>query len=188
MRPPPDPARLPGIDLLPLGPLPDAAEIAAALSRRVSVPCRALGKLDLPMPPLDGRDQADADGLLARIEEFKSRDGAAVVGLTARDLGTPVFAWVFGRARRGGRAAVVSLARLDPRFYGLPPDGPLTLRRAVAEVLHELGHVAGLAHCPDPGCVMRFAALVEAADLRGDRPCRDCAARLPFLRVPASRD
>jgi len=91
----------------------------------------------------------------------------------------PIFTHVFGGARNGGHTAVVSLARLKPEFYGLPPDPALTTRRAVAEVLHEVGHLAGLAHCDDYRCLMHFSPEVEMIDLRGTTFCRSCAAELP---------
>ena len=103
----------------------------------------------------------------------------SLVGLTALDLGNPIFTFFFGRARLNGRSAIVSLARLDPRFYGLPEDPRLMVRRAVNEVLHELGHNAGLQHCNDQGCLMRVAATVEAIDIRGASYCLACSERLP---------
>jgi archaemetzincin len=159
---------------------PGLAALAARLSRRLAIPCRvasdgaAIGEL----PSLAGRGQLDADGLLARLEALAS-DASVVVGLTAQDVGIPIFTFVFGRARAGGRAALVSTARLDPSFYGLAPDPDLVLRRSVDEVLHELGHVAGLRHCEEAACLMRFAGSVEKADLRGSAFCAGCAARLP---------
>ena len=95
------------------------------------------------------------------------------------DLGLTLFTFVFGRATRNGRAAIVSLARLGPEQYGLAADSNLTARRAVAEILHELGHVAGLGHCSDVGCIMQFATSVERIDLRGLEFCPSCAAALP---------
>ena len=75
-------------------------------------------------------------------------------------------------------AALISLHRLAPSFYGLPPDPELTLTRATCECLHELGHVAGLHHCDDYRCVMHFSGDVESIDLRGSGWCDSCAALL----------
>ena len=59
--------------------------------------------------------------------------------MTSEDIALAIFTFVFGLARQGGRACLVSLARTEPAFYGLPPDQDLRDRRAVAEILHELG-------------------------------------------------
>jgi archaemetzincin len=168
--------------------------LLAELSRRVHVSCR---RVACPTaPPLDrvpGRSQIDADRWLERLEAH-AQPGIPLVGVTETDLALPIFTFVFGRARLAGGAAVISLARLRPEFYGLSPDLRLVARRAAAELLHELGHVAGLAHCERPDCLMRFAASVEAADLRGSVFCADCAARLPpglisrAYRLPAGPD
>jgi archaemetzincin len=101
------------------------------------------------------------------------------VGVTPKDVAIPIFTFVFGRARAGGSAALVSLARLDPAFYGLGQDNGLMAWRAVQEMLHELGHLALLGHCPDAACVMSFAGSVEKIDVRGAGFCARCAPGLP---------
>jgi archaemetzincin len=193
---PPDEAlRLPGetlqeIDFLPLAGLagPEADLLVAQTSVHLEVPCRLIEPPPgLEMPVIPGRDQVDADRLLSRIEALERRPGLALVGLTGRDLAIPIFTFVFGRARVGGRAAVVSLARLRPEHYGLPSDPALTVRRGVAEILHELGHVAGLGHCQDFQCLMHFSTDIEAADLRPLTCCESCAAELPAGLFVTSR-
>lgn len=161
--------------------------LLAALSARSGLACRPLTLAPAPLlEPLAGRPQIDADRLLVRLEEAaRSLGQVPLVGVTGRDLGVPLFTFVFGRARLGGAAALVSTARLRPELYGQAADPSLVARRAAGEILHELGHLAGRIHCEDPGCVMRFAASVEAADLRGDRFCPSCAAALPPGLAPA---
>jgi archaemetzincin len=155
-------------------------ELAGRLSRHVPVPCRiGHGLAEAERERLPGRDQTDADRLLASLEASAARSEAAVVGVTDLDLGIPVFTFVFGRARESGRAALVSVARLDPAFYGLPPDRDLRAQRTVLEILHELGHVAGLRHCRHHACLMRFAGSVAAVDVRGSAFCAGCSERLP---------
>lgn len=167
------------IALSPIGGLParDLEAVLAALSARVDLPCRPVAvPRQIPLATIPGRSQVDADRLLAHLEELAG--SAPLVGVTGHDLALPIFTHVFGRARLGGRAAVVSLARLrEPDVTG--GAGSLLGRRAAAEILHELGHLAGLEHCAEPGCLMRFAATIEAADLRGGTFCASCAARLP---------
>ena len=174
-------AQVSHLDLVPVGLLEPALSEALVeqLSRRTSATWRLSprwSETDLPLLPQ--RRQVDADALLARLEAHAS-EHAVLVGVTEHDLGIPLFTFVLGRGRQGGRAALVSLARLDPRFYGLPPDQGLVIRRAAVEALHELGHVAGLAHCPDTACLMSFATSVARVDVRGTRFCSACDARLP---------
>lgn len=169
-----------------VAPLDDLAaqeldHLLAALSARTGLACRPadVGPLT-PIAPVPGRAQVDADRLLFRLEAIASeRATTPLVGIIGRDIGLPLFTFVFGRARVGGHAALVSTARLRPEHYGLPEDAALVARRTAGEVLHELGHLAGRVHCERPDCVMRFAASIEAADLRGDRFCPACAQGLP---------
>lgn len=165
-----------------------AAAVAATLSRRVAVPCEIASHPELPRPPRVGeRPQHDADALLRSIEALDGGPGTVLVGITALDLAIPIFTHVFGRAVLGGRVALVSLARLAPEFYGQPPDPALALERTVTEILHELGHVAGLGHCADRGCIMSFVPNVESLDLRGRGFCAACgpvaARRIPLAAV-----
>ena len=154
-------------------------EIIAHVSARLAVPCRLhVADWDAKAVQLDGRDQFDADSLLQSISKGAA-PGTILVGLTARDLGLALFTFVFGRAKQRGHAAIVSLARLSPEHYGFPADPGLFASRAVAEVMHELGHVAGLAHCRDMGCIMYFATNVETIDLRGGGFCPACSSALP---------
>jgi archaemetzincin len=177
------------LQLLPLGAFPEplGAGMVTQLSRSVRVPCRLLPPDPrLALPRLPGRSQVDADGLLRLLEGLPREPGAVLVGLTDADIGHPIFTFFFGRARLGGGALLVSLARLDPTFYGLPADPALTVRRAIREVLHELGHVVGLRHCERPDCLMRFAGDAEAIDVRGGRFCDACRAHLPETLVAST--
>ncbi len=177
-----------GVDLLPVGALPPGTleALAVRLSRRVEVACHVLAPGALAVRRIPNRAQLDANALLEAVEALATSDSRLLVGVTAEDIAVPVFTFVFGLARQGGRACVVSLARTDPSFYGLAPDPALRDERAVAEVLHEMGHLAALEHCPDRGCLMSFAGNVERVDTRGSRFCAACAGRLPhWLRGPA---
>jgi len=176
------------VHLLPVGTLPPGTleGLAARLSRRVELACHVLPPRELPVRRIPNRDQLDAGALLEALEARATADGSLLVGVTGEDIAVPVFTFVFGLARQGGPACVVSLARTDPSFYGLPPDPALRDERAVAEVLHEIGHLATLEHCPNRGCLMSFAGNIERVDTRGSRFCAACAARLPhWLRGPA---
>jgi archaemetzincin len=115
-------------------------------------------------------------------------DAAWVLGITERDLYVPVLSFVFGQAQLRGRAAVVSLARLRPEFYGMPPDDELLAGRAVKEALHELGHVLGLVHCLDRSCPMSLSVGLSEIDAKTAEPCPSCSALLEgSLEMPRPR-
>jgi archaemetzincin len=183
MRPSEENPRFQAIQLAGIDPLPAPLldKLVASLSRRVSVPCRIREQLQLPeLPRLEERqEQVDADTLLRLLEAGTADDGGVLVALTSLDLAIPIFTFVFGRARRGGRIALVSTHRLDPQYYGLAADHGVLERRVTDEILHELGHVAGLRHCEQYDCLMHFAATAEAVDLRGTSFCATCVAALP---------
>jgi archaemetzincin len=100
------------------------------------------------------------------------------LGIATVDLFVPELNFVFGEASSERRVAVFSIARLDPRFYGEPADQEKMTHRAVAEAVHELGHVLGLAHCQQPDCVMWFSNTLEETDRKGSAFCRKCAEKL----------
>lgn len=150
--------------------------LLARLSERVGLPCTlAEGRLIDPIPWIAGREQVDSERLLEHIESLPRDPTELTLCVSAHDIGNRVFSFFFGRARLEGQAAIVSLARLDPVFYGLPADPALILERALKEILHELGHNAGLQHCPDQSCLMHFSPDVEAIDRRGGDYCTACA-------------
>jgi hypothetical protein len=76
------------------------------------------------------------------------------------------------------QVAVLSLARLRQEFYGLPPNRPLFLMRIRKEVLHELGHTAGLTHCDDRLCTMALSTNIQQLDAKGSDFCDGCSVLL----------
>jgi archaemetzincin len=153
--------------------------LAARLSRRIELPVHLLAPAELALRRINGRDQIDAGHLLELLEARATNRTRLLVGVTGDDVAVPIFTFVFGLARQGGRACLVSLARTDPEFYGLPPDPELRDGRAVCEVLHELGHLASLEHCANRTCLMSFAGNIEKVDTRGSQFCDECTPRLP---------
>ncbi len=107
-----------------------------------------------------------------------SEDLIKILGIVDLDLCTPILTFVFGEAQLGGKAALISLRRLHQEYYGLPPNPPLLLKRAVKEALHELGHTFGLTHCLDPKCVMYFSNSVKNIDTKSDKFCDSCSILL----------
>ncbi|MFN3466335.1 MAG: archemetzincin, partial [Candidatus Brocadiales bacterium] len=71
------------------------------------------------------------------------------------------------------------LCRLRQEFYGRPVDLTLLKERMVKEAVHEIGHVWGMRHCPDPCCVMFFSNSLADTDRKSDTFCKNCTG---FLR------
>lgn len=110
---------------------------------------------------------------------MKPGPGQMVLGVTAEDLYAAGLNFVFGEADPGSGRAVISLARLG---QGIDPEevferGPF-LDRAVKEAVHETGHLLGLPHCRDPGCVMRFSNSLADTDRKSERFCPSCRSAL----------
>jgi archaemetzincin len=108
---------------------------------------------------------------LARAVPEESR----VLGVTDVDLFIPILTFVFGEAQLGGRAAVVSTARLGEP--GLD-DERIVRERLAKESVHEVGHLLGLRHCETPGCVMGRSAGTWDVDKKDGELCRSCRDRV----------
>jgi archaemetzincin len=107
-----------------------------------------------------------------------------VVGVTDMDLFIPVLTFVFGEAQLGGRAAVVSTARLMPDG-GMMLNGRLLVARLAKEAVHELGHSFGLTHCDESHCVMSRSTSLIDVDTKNGGLCHDCWTHYLELREGA---
>ncbi len=129
----------------------------------------------------NSRKQHDADALLAELS-FGLEPGRKTLFIIHEDIFSKPQDFVFGLAK--GNAALVSTARLDPRFYGkiaageLRAAGALFRERILKEAVHELGHLHGLPHCDDRSCVMSFSESVEGVDSKGRDFCERCRGLL----------
>ncbi|HEX7050621.1 MAG TPA: archaemetzincin family Zn-dependent metalloprotease [Longimicrobiales bacterium] len=99
-----------------------------------------------------------------------------ILGILDEDLYAPGLSFIFGQATVAGCCALIGTARLRPEFYDAAPDPRLFQRRVLTEATHELGHVAGLHHCPDPHCVMHFSSTLEETDVKGTDFCARCSS------------
>ncbi len=155
---PPPSGRRVTVVLLPLGDFPaDLLEaIREELPAALPVDVETGPSLDLPESARStfrpSRYRADAllDLLAARPEAVR---GKYVLGLTTKDISCTKGKFpdwgVFGLGLLDGRAAVVSTFRLSRNA------GPAKLRfRVVSTARHETGHMLGLDHCTEPGCLM----------------------------------
>jgi len=159
------------LDLIPFGVLDPLAVSIVGANIQVVLglfsdirPARA--KPDFAYMPV--RNQYDASKILKSLSA--ETDGAPLkLGLTQSDLSIPILTYVFGESQLGGKAAVISLHRL----FDL--DRQVVYSRAAKIGIHEVGHLLGLEHCWETGCLMRFSKQLEQLDRLPLRFCSVCA-------------
>ena len=122
------------------------------------------------------RQQYKSHVILGEVQGYAIRKVGLnrVLGVVDADIFVPKLSFVFGEATSPGKAALISLWRLKPEFYGDPADIELLLERAVKEAVHELGHTFGLWHCSCSSCVMHFSNSISDTDIKQSIFCDKC--------------
>lgn len=165
-----------GIELVAIGKVEHSIlqELIPELHRRFQA------KVTLGDPiPLDpdwydsSRNQYRAGPILDQLLDRQSA-GTRTLGVVDADIFAPNLNFIFGQAIVGGCCALIGLARLRPEFHQEEANPDLFARRTLIEAVHELGHVAGLDHCPDKHCVMNFSRTIQDSDRKGPDFCQRC--------------
>ncbi len=170
--------------LIPLGSVDTAVLkfVSSTVAERLPMTADVVSRETLPSRAFDaGRNQYNSSLILdchgARSRPDSSPDFRVLV--TDADLYAEGFGFVFGQADPASRTAVISLFRLREEFYGRRTNRRKLEQRATKEVLHELGHLLGLGHCPNPGCVMFFSNNLADTDRKPADFCANCRHILP---------
>lgn len=137
-----------------------------------------ISRIDNCIFPLEGYDslrgQYDAVKILKKLDMFRQRrpdifkpqdmDDSfyrnynhiyeKVLLVTDGDIFAPQTTFVYGLAHIKLGVSVISTYRLKNEFYGRHSDDNALIDRMVTEGAHEIGHLYGLEHCSNPGCIM----------------------------------
>ena len=137
--------------------------------------CEILTKIGIPIYAYDSiRQQFNSSLILKSLPNVCD----VILGVVDVDIYADNLNFVFGEAELFGRRALISLTRLRPEFYGLPPNKDILKIRALKEAMHEIGHVLGLMHCENRKCVMSFSNSIIDVDLKDWRYCEKCLKKL----------
>lgn len=158
------------VDLIPLGRIdPLAVSIVAAnLQAMIGIHTDILTpRSDPKYAFLPHRQQFDALKILKKLSI--DTDGAPFkLGVTELDICTPILTFVYGESQLGGKAALISLHRIQGE------DMELTYERAAKISIHEVGHIFGLEHCWEVRCLMHFIRNLKQLDALPLRFCNTC--------------
>ncbi len=158
------------IQLLPLGTVDEelivwlAGELMEVFKTEIIV----LPAVPIPHDCYSRRGQYNSSCIISKL-----RVAEKTLAVTSEDLYAKGLNFVFGEAELGGLRAVVSYHRLK---FGAEREK--LKERLLKEAVHELGHVFGLSHCKNQGCVMNFSNSVYEVDLKSHRFCRNCVSKL----------
>ncbi|MHA1238696.1 MAG: archaemetzincin family Zn-dependent metalloprotease [Candidatus Odinarchaeia archaeon] len=124
------------------------------------------------------RNQYYAPLILEKIKSEFLTSNTLVLAVTDVDLYDNALNFIFGEAAPLIKTAIISLTRLRPEFYEMSHNEKLFVERAIKEAAHELGHLFGLPHCPNPECVMHFSNHIFMTDKKSIYPCNKCRSIL----------
>jgi archaemetzincin len=141
--------------------------ICSVISEAMPVPRQAFEKK---------RKQYSSSVILNELRVFAAKNEAydRILGLVDVDIFSSGLNYVFGEAYAPGKAALISLWRLRPEFYGEKADVSIFKWRSLKEAIHELGHTLGLRHCHSSFCVMHFSNSIFDTDKKQSLLCDQC--------------
>lgn len=131
------------------------------------------------------RNQHNARTILDGIQDKYTRVNGtdeSLLLVVGADLCIPGCDFIFGLARAGINAAIISTARLGNGYYGRKHRDDDIIDRVVKEGAHEIGHLFGLTHCDDPECIMFLPETLDDLDGKKKMLCPLCQEHLDARR------
>ncbi len=185
-----EPKSKPLIGILPFSSIPDSEvdSVKNSIQKMYDFEVVVLDRENLPkMAYTEIRyPRYRADSLLKWLTDNRSNAVDIVLGLTNQDISITKYkngsneikapSWqyrdfgIFGLGRVNGSACVVSSYRLHKNI-----DDKTFYKRLCRISCHEIGHVLGLRHCPEPNCLMNDAnESISTIDNSTGNLCEDC--------------
>lgn len=165
------------VRLIPVGEVEEGLlrELASSLEERLEVVAEVVPGIEVPPAAYNAwRKQYFSTRILDALHGMEPNSRTYLLGVTELDLYVPALNYVFGEALPLRNVAIISLHRLREEFYGGNANREVLVERMVKEAVHELGHVWGMRHCPDPDCVMFFSNSLADTDRKSDQFCPKC--------------
>jgi archaemetzincin len=120
------------------------------------------------------RGQYYSTVILNKLDLLRANPREKILGVIDEDLYVPSLNFVFGEADPLSKVAVISLFRLKQENYDATDEENLYFSRLSKEAVHELGHLIGFKHCPNPRCVMYFSNSLLDTDRKNEKFCDNC--------------
>jgi archaemetzincin len=165
------------IVLVPLGEMDYGLvnRLATKLVSIVDSPVDILQGIRIPRESFNPkRNQYYSTIILNKLELLRASPREKILGIMDEDLYVPSMSFVLSEADPQAKSAIISTHRLKQQSLDIYDDEKIHFSRTVKELVHNLGHLLNLEHCPNPKCVMHLSNTLLEADEKSEKFCDNC--------------